>query len=89
MLLVRLYDALENGRQEEANIIQAVMRGENQKRNPRSIDRKMVKARTPAPIMVETVIRQRQNSDTILHKGRHGTRNTQRTWSAGEEAGQY
>ena len=52
---VRLHDALENGREEEANKIQAIMRGENQKRNWRSIDREMGKTRTPAPTMVETV----------------------------------
>ena len=54
-LSARLHDALENGREEEANEIQAIMRGENQRRNWRSIDREMGKIRTPAPTMVETV----------------------------------
>ena len=51
----RLHDAIENGREEGANNILAIMRGENQKRNWRSIDREMSKTRTPAPTMVETV----------------------------------
>ena len=54
-LLARLHDVLENGREEEANKIQAIVRGENQRRNWRSIDREMGKTRTPAPTMVETV----------------------------------
>ena len=54
-LSARLHDALENGREEEANEIQAIMSGENQRRNWRSIDREMGKTRTPAPTMVETV----------------------------------
>ena len=51
----RLHDAPENGREEEANKIQAIVRGENQRRNWRSIDREVGKTRTPASMMVETV----------------------------------
>ena len=54
-LWVRLHDVLENGREEEANKIQAVVRGENQRRKWRTIDREMSKTRTPASTMVETV----------------------------------
>ena len=54
-LSARLHDALENGREEEANKIQAITRGENQRRNWRSIDREMGKTRTPAPTMLKTV----------------------------------
>ena len=53
-LSARLHDALENGREEETNKI-AIVGGENQRRNWRSIDREMDKTRTPAPTMVETV----------------------------------
>ena len=45
-LSVKLHDALENGRDEEANKILAIMRGENQRRNWRSIDGEMGKTRT-------------------------------------------
>ena len=54
-LSARLHDALENGREEEANKIQAIMRGDNQRRNWISIAREMYKARAPVPTMVETV----------------------------------
>ena len=51
----RLHDALGNGREEEANESQAIMRGENQRRNWRTIDKEMGKTRIPVPIIVETV----------------------------------
>ena len=54
-LTTRLHDTLESVREEEANKIQAIMRGENQRRNWRTIYREMGKTRTPAPTMVETV----------------------------------
>ena len=59
-LAVKLHEAEENGREEEANEIQAIMKGENQRRNWRSIDREMGKTRTPAPTMVETVVEDRK-----------------------------
>ena len=59
-LSARLHDALENGREEEANKIQATMRGENQRKNWRSIDKEMGKTRTLAPTMVETVVEDRK-----------------------------
>ena len=52
---MKLHDAVENGRGEEANEIRAIMRGENHRRNCRSIDREIGKTRTPAPTMAETV----------------------------------
>ena len=60
-LLAKLHDPLENGREEEANKIQAIMRGENQRRNWRKINKEMGKTRTPAPTMVETV-----NKDAVV-----------------------
>jgi hypothetical protein len=54
-LSARLHDVLENGREEEANDIQTITRGENQRLNWRTINRGMGKSRTPAPTMVETV----------------------------------
>ena len=69
---VRLHDALEHRREEEANEIQTIMRGENQRSNWRSIDREMGKTRTPAPIMVETVdedgkVTQHRTKDEVEH----------------------
>ena len=63
----RLHDALENGRKETANGIQEIMRGENQRRNWRTIDREMGKIRTTAPILVERVDKDKK-SDTTLHE---------------------
>ena len=40
-LAVKLHEAEENGREDKANKIQAIMRRENQRRNWRSIDREM------------------------------------------------
>ena len=68
-LSARLHDALENGREEESNTIQATMRGENQRRNWRSIDREMGKTRTPAPTMVETVD---EDGTVIQHRTKDG-----------------
>ena len=76
-LSARLHDALENGSEEEANNIKAIMRGENQRRNWRSIDREMGKTRTPAPTMVETVGKDGTANQHRPHKGRRGTRTTQ------------
>ena len=52
---MKLHGTLENGREEEANKIQEITRGENQRRNWISIAREMCKTRALVPTMVETV----------------------------------
>ena len=51
-LLARLHDALENGREEEANSIKKIMRGVNQRRNWQTIDKEMDKSRITMPTMM-------------------------------------
>ena len=50
----KLQSALDEGKDQEANEIKAIIRGENQRRTWRAIDQGLGKVRSPAPTMVET-----------------------------------
>ena len=51
----RLQMAIEEGKQQEANEIKSIIRGEHQRMTWRGINQGLGKKRTPAPTMVETV----------------------------------
>ena len=59
-LVTRLYDALENGREEETNNIQTIMREDNQGKNWRTTKTEMGKSRTPVSTMMETFDEERK-----------------------------
>ena len=66
----KLQSAINEGRDQEANEIKAIMRGENQRRTWRSIDQGLGKTRTPAPTMVET----EEETGKVQHRTKEGVK---------------
>ena len=64
----KLQSAINEGRDQEANEIKAIMRGENQRRTWRSINQGLGKTRTPAPTMVEM----EEETGKVQHRTKEG-----------------